>query len=164
MDRVTVSFSRHRLERDWGIQARLIPLRFGEGSISILKNGRRCRLQRLVRDGWEQLYLLTVYLPRFWNQSFEEKLVTLIHELYHIDPRFDGTIRRGAGGPHGGSTREYDQNIRRQARQYLALGPPTGLLDPLRMRFDRLLARHGRLFGLSVPVPKIVPESRRGLS
>ena len=30
----------------------------------------------------------------FLDQTFEEKLVTVFHELYHISPAFDGDLRR----------------------------------------------------------------------
>ena len=67
--------------------------------------------RRIFVDGVEMLYLMTFCLPRFQNQPFEDKLVTLFHELYHIGPAFDGDLRRHAGryAVHSGSQRRYDR-------------------------------------------------------
>ncbi len=43
------------------------------------------------------LYLVTFCLPRFLDQDFDDKFITLFHELYHISPRFEGDLRRHEG-------------------------------------------------------------------
>ena len=40
---------------------------------------------------------MSFYLPRFCDQSLDEKLSTVMHELWHISPAFDGDIRRLPG-------------------------------------------------------------------
>ena len=50
-----------------------------------------------MRRGVEMMYILKFYLPRFQNESFEEKLTTIFHELWHISGDFNGDIRRHAG-------------------------------------------------------------------
>src|SRR5947199_128866 len=77
---------------------------------------------RVVRH--EILYLMTFCLPRFLDQDFDEKFVTLFHELYHISPQFDGDLRRHAGryAVHTRSQRGYDEQMAHLARAYLADG------------------------------------------
>ena len=43
------------------------------------------------------LYVMTFCLPRFLEQSFDDKFVTIFHELFHIGPSFDGDFRRHSG-------------------------------------------------------------------
>src|SRR5262245_24507994 len=81
-----------------GIQATLTPLRFERGALETHRNGRRWTIERLYdASGREMLYLLSFYLPRFQNQSFHEKLATVFHELWHVDPAFTGDLRRLPG-------------------------------------------------------------------
>ena len=72
------------------------------------------------------LYLLSFYLPRFLNHSFEEKLTTVIHELWHISPSFNGDLRRLPGRcyAHGSSEREYHKQMEALAAKWLSLDPP----------------------------------------
>ena len=59
------------------------------------------------------LYVMTFCLPRFLNQDFDEKIVTLFHELYHISPAFDGDLRRHGGRyqVHTHSQKNYDEEM-----------------------------------------------------
>ena len=38
------------------------------------------------------LYLLSFYLPRFLKLPWREKLATVIHELWHVNPQFNGDL------------------------------------------------------------------------
>jgi hypothetical protein len=109
--------------------------------------------------GREMLYLMTFCLPRFLNQAFDDKFVTLFHELFHIGPAFDGDLRRHAGryAVHSGSQRRYDEHMAELARAYLAAGPDPDLHAFLRLNFAQLRARHGSVVGVVVPRPKLVP-------
>ena len=59
------------------------------------------------------LYLVTFCLPRFLDRPFNDKFVTLFHELYHIGPAFDGDLRRHEGrcAIHTHSKRRYDAHM-----------------------------------------------------
>src|SRR5262245_41794224 len=79
MDRVAVGFRQTRKRVAHGLQASLTPLRFADGSLFTERGGRRWTLERLYDPaGREFLYILTFYLPRFLEQSFHEKLVTVL--------------------------------------------------------------------------------------
>jgi hypothetical protein len=106
------------------------------------------------------LYLLAFYLPRFLNQSFEEKLTTIVHELWHISPAFDGDLRRHNGRcfAHGPSQREFDELAGRLARQWLSRSPPEELFAFLCLSFAELNARYGGIYGMRFERPKLLPR------
>jgi predicted metallopeptidase len=162
MNRVAVSFSQARRRTSWGIYASLTPMRFEGGSVIGKRRGRTYAIQQLVdRSGREMLYILTFYLPRFQDQSFREKLITIFHELWHISPQFDGDLRRHEGRcyAHTHSQAEYDAHMAVLAEQWLRLAPPGTLLDFLRHDFQTLQERHGRVCGVKIPRPKLIPRA-----
>jgi predicted metallopeptidase len=156
---VLFGFTQARNGRAHGLQARVTPLRFHGGLLIRRHRGVPYQVQRFVVDGQDILYLMTFCLPRFLNQSFEDKLVTVFHELYHISPRFDGDLRRHAGryAVHSHSQRLYDQHMAKLARAYLAMDPDPGLHEFLRLNFSQLRDRYGAVIGVTVPRPKLVP-------
>ncbi|MCA9082647.1 MAG: hypothetical protein KDA81_01260 [Planctomycetaceae bacterium] len=157
MERVSVVFSQTRSPVSWGLQARLTPLRFVNGTLFDRRNGRIWTIQRLFDGECEQLYILTFYLPRFLNLSYQEKLVTVFHELYHISPHFDGDIRR-FDGPcfmHTASQARYDQQMAVFVRQYLKTKPPEVLRRFLKYDFDGLCRRYGSVVGRKGIVPRL---------
>jgi hypothetical protein len=139
--------------------ASLTPLRFAGGETATVRRGRKWTIQRVRIDGREMLYLLTFYLPRFLDLPFREKLTTLVHELWHIGPRFDGDLRRFGGRcyAHSGSQKRYDAHAARLADDWLKLGPPDDLSEFLRLDFRGITERHGPVFGRRISVPKLVP-------
>lgn len=159
MERVAVAFAQARRRVLHGLQAKLTPLRFESGALTTRLNGRTWTVQRLFRDNREILYVLTFYLPRFLNHPLREKLVTVFHELYHIGPDFDGDIRRfnGRCHVHTHSQKEYDRHMENLVDEYLGLNPPTHLYAFLRTKFSTLQSRHGSVYGLQVPIPKLIP-------
>lgn len=159
MSRVAVTFAQARSRVLHGLQAKLTPMRFEGGALTSRRRGRTWTVQRLFQHDREMLYILTFYLPRFLDQSFKEKMVTILHELYHISPRFDGDIRRMQGRyhVHSHSQKEYDLQMEQFAQQYLAMNPPSELYDFLKFKFRTLHRRHGGVMGLQVPIPKLIP-------
>ena len=145
-----------------------MPLRFSGGRECTLRRGQQWTLQRVCEGGRAILYILNFYLPRFLDLPLEEKLTTVVHELWHIGPRFDGDLRRFRGRcyAHSGSQRKYDAEVKRLVAAWLAAGPPTGLYDFLRLSFRELSARHGRIHGRKIVAPKLIratnpsPEAR----
>ena len=75
------------------------------------------------------LYLLRFVLPRFLDLPFDEKLITIVHELWHISPKFDGDLRRFEGRcyAHGHSRKGYDEHSKKMVDRWLALNPPETL-------------------------------------
>ncbi len=162
MDRVAVTFAQTRSPVEWGLQAKLTPLRFEGGNRVERRNGRLWTVQKVIHRGQEALYILTFYLPRFLNQTYEEKLVTVFHELYHISPYFNGDIRRFAGScyVHTGSQKEYDRQMGVFVREYLKQQPPHELMHFLRFSFHELKKQVGTVMGVRIAIPRLIPLDR----
>ena len=157
--RLLIGMTQARGGQRHGLQARVTPLRFRAGA-SIRRHGdTSSRLQRYFVDGREMLYLVTFCLPRFLDQDFDEKFITLFHELYHISPAFDGDFRRlgERNALHSHSKRAYDIRMTALARAYLSGGADPALHSFLRMDFAQLRHRHGSVEGVVVPRPRLLP-------
>ena len=160
LTRVAISLCQTRKQVSHGIYASLTPLRFEAGAKTTVRRGRRYGVQPVCdRSGREYLYILSFYLPRFMNQPVEEKLSTVVHELWHISPNFDGDLRRHAGRcyAHGPSQKKYDALMDQLTQQWLALDPPAHLYDFLLGNCDELIAEHGRIVGSHWTNPQLVP-------
>ena len=98
MQRVAVTFSQARKQVSHGLYASMTPMRFEGGALQDTSEEQHYTVQRLYDDnGCEMMYILRLYLPRFMEESFQEKLVTIFHELWHISPDFNGDLRRHEG-------------------------------------------------------------------
>ncbi len=160
--RVAIRFCQARKAVRHGLQATLTPLRFADGALTSRRGGSNWTLERLYdASGREMLYMLSFYLPRFQERSFEEKLATVVHELWHVGPRFDGDLRRHEGRcwAHGHSQAKYNAKAQQLALKWLSLAPPPQTHQFLRLRFGELAQRHGRVFGQKIPTPKLVRAS-----
>jgi predicted metallopeptidase len=160
MTRVAVSFSQARRAVNHGLYASLTPMRFAGGSEHTVRRGRRWTVQRLIDEsGREMLYILSFYLPRFANQTFRHKLTTVVHELWHINPRFNGDVRRLGGRcyAHGSSQKQYDAKVEQMADRWLSLDPPAAVHEFLRYDFRELVRRYGKVYGIRVATPKLIP-------
>ena len=160
LDRVAVTFRQARKSVPYGIQATLTPLRFEGGASHTVRRGRKWTVQRLYdREGREMLYVLSIYLPRFMDHPLREKLVTVVHELWHISPHFDGDLRRHPGRcyAHSHSQSQYDAEMGRLVDRWLALGPDESLYAFLHCSFRELHQRHGPIRGARIPTPKLIP-------
>ena len=73
--------------------------------------------------GKRALYSVTLRPKFFRGSTPEQRVATLLHELFHISPDFDGTLddeRRHARMPR----RRFDALVRPLTRRYLAEGDP----------------------------------------
>lgn len=159
MEQIAVTFAQTRRKVPYGLQAKLTPMRFRHGALTDVRSGREWTIQRLFQDDREILYILTFYLPRFLEHSFREKMITVVHELYHISPIFDGDIRRLEGHyhVHSHSQKEYDRHMETLVDEYLATDPDEDLFHFLHSNFRTLHAVHGGVVGVKVPIPKLIP-------
>ena len=160
LQRMLVTFAQTRTRNSHGLYASVTPLRFAGGAATCRRRGRTYGLQRvLLASGGEALYILTFYLPRFMDLGFQEKLVTVFHELWHISPEFNGDLRRHPGRcyAHTQSQKEYDAQMAELVRQWLVAGPPPDLYRFLQGSFADLRAACGAVIGTRVRRPKLVP-------
>ena len=157
--RIAFSFAQTRKRVRHGMWASLTPMRFTGGAETGIRNGRRYAAQRLYADGQEMLYILTFYLPRFMELSFNDKLVTVFHELWHISPEFDGDIRRFPGRcfAHTHSEKDYDAAMDVLVKKWLATNPPPSCYAFLHKDFAELQRVYGPVYGAKVRQPRLIP-------
>ncbi len=144
MASVLVGCIRARKSGSTGLYARTIPLRFENGSLTTVRRGYVYRVPRVVNEGVEVLYIVSFCLPRFQDLSFDDKITTIFHELYHISPIFDGDIRRfgGANYVHTSSQKNYDELMSKLSHEYLGAQPRPQLHDFLKLSFEELSCKH----------------------
>ena len=160
LDQVAISFSQTRNSTQYGLHATLTPMRFEGGASTGIRRGQKYSVQRLFNsEGTEFLYILRFYLPRFMNTDVREKLITILHELWHISPHFNGDLRRHPGRcyAHTGSQQRYDAEMARLADRWLERSPPGSLYEFLHLDFGELQDVHGRVYGIRIPQPKLIP-------
>jgi predicted metallopeptidase len=159
VSRLLFGVTQARNGRVFGLQARVTPLRFPRGRLTRKRHGVTYQVQRYFLGATEFLYLVTFCLPRFLDQDFDDKFITLFHELYHISPAFDGDLRRHHGRycVHSHSQRQYDQRMAQLAREYLASDADPALYAFMRLNFNQIAQRHGSVIGIAVPRPKMIP-------
>jgi predicted metallopeptidase len=159
VSRLLFGMTQARRDQRHGLQARVTPLRFRRGELVRRRQGVNYQVQRYIVDEREMLYLVTFCLPRFLDQDFDDKFITLFHELYHISPEFEGDLRRHEGrcAYHSHSKRDYDAHMAELARAYLQSGPDRSLYSFLRLNFAQLRHRHGSVVAVVVPRPRLLP-------
>ena len=159
--RILVCVSSTRSGGVHGVQAKIHPLRFSGGAMTReVRRGRRrylCTMPAINHQGREILYLIYFLSPRFFNLPLREKLITIIHELYHISPSFDGDIRRFAGRnfAHGSSTRKYNALMANLADRYRELLGDTPLPEFLNHDLDDLRNNHRAVVAHKLTAPRI---------
>jgi hypothetical protein len=165
VSRLLFAVTQARSPRAHGLQARVTPLRCHGGRLTRQRRGVTYQVQRYFLDAHEFLYVVHFCLPRFLDQDFREKFITLFEELYHIGPAFDGDLRRHQGryAIHAQGRRGYDAFMDDLARAYFATRPDPRLYAFLRLNFAQLSRRHGGVAGTVVPRPKVIPvETNHG--
>lgn len=148
MDRVVLSLAKCRTTGRRGSYANITSLRFPYGSEHQCRPGYIYRWPKILKNGREALYLIKFYLPRFHNLSFEDKVATILHELHHIDPKFNGEFRNfgGRNWAHGSSQKTYEKMFESLKRDILNRPGPLCRLF-LKCRFATLLKRFGDVYG-----------------
>ena len=163
--RILVAVTQARNGRKHGLQSGSLPCASKMASWCAERNNVTYQVQRFFLGDHELLYLMTFCLPRFLNQEFDDKFITLFHELSHIGPHCDGDLRRHDGRYclHSHSQKHYDKVMAHLARAYVAAKPNPDLFAFLRLNFGQLCQRHGGIDGVVVPRPKVFPISWPGV-
>ncbi|MRR54970.1 MAG: hypothetical protein EG822_10740 [Deltaproteobacteria bacterium] len=144
-----------------GTYAKIHPLRFPGGSRSReVRRARRvftCTMPAVTHRNNEILYIIYFLVPRFFNLSLREKLVTVFHELYHISPDFDGDIRRfpGRNFAHGSSRKRYNKLMESLVDGYLQGEKTREKLEFLEGDMDALRVKYQTIVGRRYPAPKM---------
>ena len=138
-----------RSRRNSGVLAYVLPLKFSGGRpVEIIVRGNRTYhyaiIPTFLPGGAELLYSVHFLMPRFLNLSPEEKIATIIHELYHIHPDFNGDLRRFPGGRlHGPTQRQYHEKVAGLTQRYRKAAPSILNLELLRLGHRQFEKRFG---------------------
>ena len=168
MEHVLIGTSTARPRKRSGLLAYVVPLKFRDGSpVEIQQRGRKAYhfgMLPYLRDGVEILYIINFTLPRFYNLPRKNKLETIIHELYHISPRFNGDVRRFKGRSylHGHSMKAYDAKIQELTRDFLLRPHRSEKYDFLRWNMREAKRRYGGIATgrIREPRPKLIKVVR----
>lgn len=140
--RIVVSIGRSRGRERHGLWAYIVPLR------GKTKHGAQIQLssEAIARENPHALYLVNFLFPRFAALSPQDRLETMLHELYHIAPMFDGTLREFSGAHrfHGPTPNQFDLQVKKFASE-VRTEIPYLLSHPLLVRdFAELSSLKGR--------------------
>jgi predicted metallopeptidase len=160
-DRIAVSYSMAKTSAKHGLQAKIYPLRFEGGAREKSSKGYKFTIPPVFYDGVEIFYIISFCIPRFLNLSISEKLETIIHELFHISPRFNGDIRRlsmGSKAAHGSSHEIFDRFVAKIVKRYLYSGSRSLLPKFLYMDYKKLKQAYAEIRLEKLKIPKIITE------
>ncbi len=150
---------RNRKRTLHGLQARITPMRFEEGVLTGIRRNRTYQIQRFFLDGREILYHLAFCVPRFLMLPPRERFITIIHELFHIDPSFHGGLRRFEGScpHHGPSKRDFDHKMGDILDRYQAGHKDEDAYRPLLATLNELRRDFSGVEGWCAPKPRLIP-------
>ncbi len=94
INRMLLCCASNRSDSRGGIYGKLVPLKFEDGSDIINFRGRLYTIPKIIHNNIEIRYLIYYYNPKFFDLPAKEKVNVMFHELYHINPDFNGDIRR----------------------------------------------------------------------
>ena len=90
------------------------------------------------------VYMMRIYFPCFFKESIDEKLDTLIHELWHIGEKFDGRLR--ANGSHYAG---FQDDVNTLIEEYIDNRPNMRVIDWFRTKINL-----NDVWGWKYPIPK----------
>lgn len=135
-------------------RATIRPVRVGTGG--------RGPKPRVRVKGREILYVITLRPLWFVASTQEQRIATILHELYHASTRFDGTLHRGRRHSRLPLAR-YNRRVGRLLGRYLALAPPD-ILAPFahrgEVRVRMWLERPGAARSLESPGRRVYTEEQ----
>lgn len=147
-----------------GVVAKLRPMRFEGGSRTHIIRGTEYLAPEVNINGNNILYVVYFLLPRYLNYGkLENKLATVLHELHHISPLFNGDIRRfdGKNYAHGNSREKYDRLVEIYSREYLSSTAHPELSDFLKYKYPELKRKYKAICGDMIRLPRSRPASKR---
>jgi hypothetical protein len=143
-----------------GVVAKLRPMRYEGGLKTRTHRGIEYITPEINIDGNNIIYIVYFHLPRFLNhKDYKNKLATVLHELYHISPLFNGDVRRFSGKnyAHGSSRKKYDNIINVFTDEYLQTTVHPELSAFLKYKYSELRRKHGAIYGDMIRISRSKP-------
>ena len=141
-----------------GVVAKLRPLLFEGGSKTKVVRGIEYCAPEVKINGTNILYIVYFHLPRFLNHGDQKtKLATVLHELHHISPLFNGDIRRYSGKnyAHGNSRKDFDDLISIYTDEYISYTAHPELNFFLKYKYNELKRKYGAIYGDMIRIPRL---------
>ncbi len=95
-------------------------------------------------------YAIKFYIPRFLRQKGKERMQTVVHELYHISPEFDGKLNvldHKVKKWHGGSKKAYNKKAMDFVEEWYKTTNRKDLLEFLDMPLKEIYERYKGIKG-----------------
>jgi hypothetical protein len=158
INRLLVCIAYNRQRGRGGTFGKLVPLKFKGGLDVVHYRGEYYSMPRIFHRGKRLLYLVYFYIPMFFNLSPQEKLAVIFHELFHINPDFNGDIRRlgNAGSIHGYSRITFNSLFERELVSFCEYVRGAPSIDFLGMNAEYLKKSYSRVYGQRMKLPKPV--------
>jgi predicted metallopeptidase len=142
---------------------KLQPLRFKDGW-EVTKFKKKFYAAPLIFiNNVEILYILYLYIPKFFDMTVEDKINVLFHELYHINPKFDGDARQMGNikHVHGHSKKSFEEKYIKYASEYYYKIKGTPFYSFLDMNFEDIKSQFKviKYRRMKVVKPKLLPPT-----
>jgi len=140
INKILVCCASNRKDSKGAIYGKLQPLRFKDGSEIIKHNNKYYTIPKIVLNDIEILYVLYLYIPKFFDMTAKDKINVMFHELYHISPEFNGDIRRMSNikSAHGHSKKSFEEKYIQYASIYFNKINDTPFYTFLQMNFKEI--------------------------
>ena len=158
INRILVCCSTNRNTSRGGIYGKLVPLKFENGSEIIKHKSYYYSIPRLTVNNIDILYVIYFYIPKFLDLPAEKKIDVMFHERYHINPDFNGDIRRMGKfkKAHGHSRKSFDEKYKEYAESFYSYIKNTPFIKFLEMDTKTLKNEFPELSYRRMKVPKPV--------
>ena len=158
INRIMVCCGTNRNTSTGGIYGKLVPLKFENGIDIIKHRGYYYTIPKLTINNIEILYVIYLYIPKFLDLPAEKKIDVMFHELYHINPEFNGDIRRMGKfkKAHGHSRKSFDEKYKEYAGSFYNYIKSTRFIEFLEMDSKSLKKEFPALSYRKMKVPKPV--------
>ncbi len=144
LNRILICCASNRKDCKGATYGKLLPLRFKDGAEIIRHNGKFYTIPKVRLNDFEILYIIYLYIPKFFNLSADDKVRVMFHELYHISPDFNGDIRRMGKfkAAHGHSKKSFEEKYIEYAENYLKKIRNSDYLNFLKMNSEEIQNRY----------------------
>jgi predicted metallopeptidase len=143
LNKILICCASNRKDFRGATYGKLLPLRFKDGSEIIKHNEKFYTIPKVKMNGIEILYVIYLYIPKFFNLSAKDKVNVMFHELYHINPEFNGDIRRMGEfkSAHGHSRKAFEEKYIEYADMFFNKIKDTPYYNFLQMNTDEIQAQ-----------------------
>lgn len=158
--RMLVCIASNKSNGRGAIYGKVVPLRFRDGAGELYHHGKRYTMPVVMCNGISQLYLIYFYFPKFFDLPAMEKLRVVFHELYHINPLFNGDIRRmgRVRESHGSSRKNFDRQFEESLQSFCAHVADTPYMNFLMMDTAQLARNFSIITARRMKVPRPIVE------